>query len=329
MKKIGLLLVCVFMLVCLLVGALHVTKREEESPIENAGLAQNAAVEPESLLYNGEAYPIRAHLQTVLLIGTDSTEGYQEQTDGVKAFYNYHQADFLTLVVMDTQAGTAQILQLNRDTMTDVPWLDVLGNYGGTEYKQLCLAYNYGDGGMKSCKNTMDAVRTLLFDAPIDHYIQIPMSAIGVLNDLVGGVPVTIEEDMTAIDPAFVQGRTLTLNGTQAESFVRARKSMEDDTNLARMARQRQYLDSFQQQARAAFNADSDFMMKLVGKLSDYLQSDLTAQQLQDLVTSLDQAEIAPIRYAEGTLRKGEEYYEFYPDKLSLWEMVKSAYCVA
>ena len=45
MKKIGLLLVCVFMLVCLLVGALHVTKREEESPIENAGLAQNAAVE--------------------------------------------------------------------------------------------------------------------------------------------------------------------------------------------------------------------------------------------------------------------------------------------
>ena len=108
MKKIGLLIVCVFMLVCLLVGALHVTKREEESPIENAGLAQNAAVEPESLLYNGEAYPIRAHLQTVLLIGTDSTEGYQEQTDGVKAFYNYHQADFLTLVVMDTQAGTAQ-----------------------------------------------------------------------------------------------------------------------------------------------------------------------------------------------------------------------------
>ena len=79
MKKIGLLLVCVFMLVCLLVGALHVTKREEESPIENAGLSQNAAVEPESLLYNGEEYPMRAHLQTVLLIGTDSTEGYQEQ----------------------------------------------------------------------------------------------------------------------------------------------------------------------------------------------------------------------------------------------------------
>ena len=90
MKKIGLLLVCVCMLVCLLAGALHVTKREAESPIENAGLAQNAAVEPESLLYNGEEYPMRAHLQTGLLIGTGEPERYQEQTDGVKAFYNYH-----------------------------------------------------------------------------------------------------------------------------------------------------------------------------------------------------------------------------------------------
>ena len=47
--------------------------------------------------------------------------------------------------------------------MTEVPWLDVLGNYGGTEYKQLCLAFNYGDGGMKSCRNTVSAVSALLF----------------------------------------------------------------------------------------------------------------------------------------------------------------------
>ena len=329
MKKIGLLLLCVLLLGGLIFGALQMTKKEAEIPIENAGLAQNAALEPESLTYNGEDYPLRPHLQTVLLIGTDSTEAYQEQTGGVKAFYNYHQADFLMVVVLDTDAGTAKILQLNRDTMTDVPWLDVLGNFGGTEYKQLCLAFNYGDGGMKSCKNTVDAVRTLLFDAPIDHYIQIPMTAIGVLNDLVGGVPVTIEEDMTVIDPAFTQGASLVLNGSQAEAFVRARRELENDTNLARMARQRQYLDSFQKQAQAAFNSDSNFMVKLIGKLSDYLQSDLTAQQLQDLVVALDKADIAPIQYPEGTLRKGEEFYEFYLDKLSLWEMVKGAYCAA
>ena len=327
MKKTGILLLCVALLVALIAGASYMAKKDAEAPIENAGTAQNAAVKQESLTYDGQEYPIKPHLQTVLLIGTDALEAYEEKTEGVKPFYNYHQADFLTLVVLDTENNTAEILQLNRDTMTDVPWLDVLGNYGGTEFKQLCLAYNYGDGGMKSCRNTVSAVSGLLFDAPIDHYIQIPMTAIGALNDVVGGVPVTIEEDMTAIDPAFTEGAAVWLDGVQAENFVRARMGLENDTNLARMKRQRQYLDSFQKRAREAFHSDSEFMVKLLEKLSEFLQSDLTAQQLSDLLTRLDTCEISPIRYAEGELKTGERYYEFYPEEGSLWAMVKQAYC--
>ena len=327
MKKVVLLLLCAALLAALILGAAFVTKKEAETPVENAGTAQNAAVKPKSLTFDGQEYPMKSHLQTVLLIGTDSTEGYEEVTEGVKPFYNRHQADFLMLLVMDAEQNTAELLQLNRDTMTEVPWLDVLGNYGGTEYKQLCLAFNYGDGGMKSCRNTVSAVSALLFDAPIDHYIQIPMSAIGVLNDLVGGVTVTIEEDLTGIDPAFTEGATVCLRGAQAESFLRARMALEDDTNLSRMRRQRQYLEGFQQQAREAFNSDSAFTGKLLEKLSEYLQSDLTAQQLSELVTRLDQAEVSPIRYAEGRLKKGEQYYEFYLDPQSLWEMVRAAYC--
>lgn len=327
MKKTVILLACVALLAALIAGASLMAKKDAEAPIENAGTAQNAAVKQESLTYDGQEYPMKPHLQTVLLIGTDALEAYEEKTEGVKPFYNYHQADFLTLVVLDTDNNTAEILQLNRDTMTDVPWLDVLGEYGGTEFKQLCLAYNYGDGGMKSCRNTVSAVSGLLFDAPIDHYIQIPMTAIGVLNDLVGGVPVTIEEDLTAIDPAFTEGAAVWLDGVQAEKFVRARMALENDTNLARMKRQRQYLDSFQKRAREAFNSDSEFMVKLMEKLSEFLQSDLTAQQLSDLVTRLDNSEISPIRYAEGELKLGEQYYEFYPTEASLWAMVKKAYC--
>ena len=327
MKKTGILLLCVVLLAALLAGASLMAKKDAEAPIENAGTAQNAAVKQESLTYDGQEYPMKPHLQTVLLIGTDALEAYEEKTEGVKPFYNYHQADFLTLVVLDTENNTAEILQLNRDTMTDVPWLDVLGNYGGTEFKQLCLAYNYGDGGMKSCRNTVSAVSGLLFDAPIDHYIQIPMTAVPALNDVVGGVPVTMEEDLTAVDPAFTEGTTVLLDGEQAEKFVRARMGLENDTNLARMERQRQYLDSFQKRAREAFNSDSEFMVKLLEKLSEFLQSDLTAQQLPDFVTQLDSCEISPIRYAEGELKTGELYYEFYPEEGSLWAMVKQAYC--
>ena len=252
MKKGILLLLCAALLGALLLGVLFVHGKTQEAPIENAGTAQNAVVKTKTLTYQGQEYPLKAHLQTVLLIGTDTLEKYEEQTEGVKRFYNHNQADFLMLLAIDQDANTAQLIQLNRDTMTEVPWLDVLGDYGGTEVKQLCLAFNYGDGGRKSCKNTADAVSALLFDLPIDNYIQIPMTAVGPLNDLVGGVPVTIEEDLTAVDPAFQAGQTIRLTGSQAEKFVRARMVLENDTNLARMKRQRAYMDSFQACARAA-----------------------------------------------------------------------------
>lgn len=129
------------------------------------------------------------------------------------------------------------------------------------------------------------------------------------------------------VDPAFQAGQTIRLTGSQAEKFVRARMVLENDTNLARMKRQRAYMDSFQACVRAAINTDSEFTMKLLEKLGDFLESDMTAQQLSDLVTRLDKGTVSPIRYADGELLLGEKYYEFYPDEASLWSVVKAACC--
>ena len=315
------------LLLAALLGAAVWMNDREEVPVENAGQAVHAQQEPVCLTYKDQEYPLKEHLQTVLLIGTDSTERYEEDEKLLLDYYNLNQADFLILLVQDTEAGTTEVIQLNRDTMMEVPWLDVIGNYGGTEFQQLCLAFNSGDGGRASCLNTVDAVSSLLFDAPIQHYIQMPMSGISVLNNLVGGVPVTIPENLTQVDPAFTAGATVHLTGDQAEKFVRARKGLLDDTNQARMSRQRIYLESFRKQAQKAFDSESEFAVKLVEKLGEYIQSDMTAQQLADFVESLDQSQISPIRTPEGELIIGTQYYEFFVEEASLWEIVKRAYC--
>lgn len=313
-------------LAALLATAMWMNNREEV-PVENAGQAVHGVKEQTVLMYREEQYPLKERLNTVLLIGTDGMEQYEEKENVLQDYYNYNQADFLMLIVQDTEANTTEVIQLNRDTMMDVPWLDVIGNYGGTEFQQLCLAFNSGDGGRSSCLNTVDAVSSLLFDAPIDHYIQAPMSVIPVLNNLVGGVPVEIPEDMTHVDPAFVAGATVHLTGEQAEKFVRVRMKMEDDTNTARMSRHRIYLESFRKQAQKAFDSDSEFTLKLVEKMSEHMQTDLTAQQLSDLLQTLDQSQILPIRTADGELVTGAVYYEFFVDETSLWEIVKRAFC--
>jgi LCP family protein required for cell wall assembly len=325
MKKLMIVLLPVILIA--LLGSAYWINNHEAVPVENAGQAVHAPQEQVFLTYKEEEYPLKEHLRTVLLIGTDSTERYEEDENLLLDYYNVNQADFLILLVQDTEANTTEVIQLNRDTMTDVPWLDVIGNYGGTEFQQLCLAFNSGDGGRASCLNTVDAVSSLLFDAPIQHYIQLPMSGISALNNLVGGVPVIIPENLTNVDPAFVKGSTVHLTGDQAEKFVRARKNLLDDTNVARMSRQRIYLDSFRKQAQKSFDSDSDFALKLVEKMSEHLQSDMTAQQLSDFVESLDKATISPIRTPDGELIIGTQYYEFFVDEESLWEIVKRAYC--
>ena len=324
MKK-WMTLLLVVILAALLGTAIWMSSREA-APVENAGQAVHAPQEQTFLTYKNKEYPLKESLRTVLLIGTDSAEQYKDK-NALLDYYNLNQADFLILLVQDTKANTTEVIQLNRDTMTDVPWLDVIGNYGGTEFQQLCLAFNSGDGGRASCLNTVDAVSSLLFDAPIQHYIQLPLSGISVLNNLVGGVPVTIPQNLTRVDPAFVEGATVHLTGEQAEKFVRARRDLVDDTNVARMARQQIYMESFQKQAQEAFNSESEFVMRLVEKMGEHLQSDLTAQQLADFVESLDKSQISPFRTPEGELLIGTQFYEFFVDETSLWEIVKRAYC--
>lgn len=325
MKKILTAVICVVLLLGLIAAAMYMNRKEE--PIPDAGISRTAPEEKRTLTYQGTEYPLKKHLQTVLVIGTDSTEGYTELPEEERDYLSYSQADFLVLLVLDRDAGTVEAIQVNRDTMTDVPWLDVFGEYGGTERKQICLAFDYGDGGASSCRNTVMAVSNLLFDVPVDDYIQLPMVAIPQLNDLVGGVTVTIEDDMTVMDPAFVPGKTIKLTGPQAEKYVRARSSLADDTNLARMGRHRAYMDGFLKNADAALQADAEFALKAIEKLGNLLQSDMTANQLSELVNRLEKSEIGPVRYAAGELKLGSRHYEFYVDESSLWEIVRNACC--
>lgn len=341
MKKKVLALLCAFVL-CLTAAACSnknetpqqseaAPKAEETAPSTAEAAAETTAApavfDDDVLVYQGESYPMRKHLWSVLLMGTDSKFTYEEDNEAEKDFRSYHQADFLTLLVVDKDANAVNVIQLNRDTMADVPWLDIFGEFGGTEYKQICRAFNYGDGGVSSCRNTLHAVSMLLFDAPIDGYIQMPMTEIGTLNDLVGGVPVTFTDDLTIIDPFFVQGKTLTLKGEQAEKFIRARNVLPDDTNISRMRRHRDYFDSFEQCAKEALQNDPDFPQKMLKVMEKVIQTNLSTDQIVELLRFLDKCQVNPVLVPDGDLQLGEKFYEFYLDENSLWDAVSTAYC--
>lgn len=313
----------------LLAGAMLFALRSEREPekIANAGEAAHAVQKQTSLTNGTDTAEMKKHIDTVLLIGTDKAEKNKDYKENeLVPFYNYNQADVLALLVIDNDNRTITPIQLNRDTMTDVPWLDVLGKVGGTDFMQIALAYNFGSGQEDSCINTRNAVSSLLFDAPIKHFMQFSMGGISLLNDIVGGVTVYIEDDMTVVDPAFIQGSTVTLHGNAAEKFVRARMTLEDDRNTKRMARHREYIHGFLESANKAITENKNLVTDAIETLSSYMVTDMTVQQISSLTDCVTKYEVLPVQYYNGELKIGE-FYEFYPDYDEIWSIVKKAYC--
>jgi len=295
----------------------------EETP-EGAGTAPtwDARTQEEGgmnvITIGGKDYYRNPNLSVLLIIGVDDYGITRSESSR-----NTSQADFITLALFDHSDSTVRLLQLNRDTMTNVPVLDSAGNVFGLTYQQLCLAHTYGSGLADSCENTEYAVSLLLYSIPIDNYFAVTMDVIPILNDLVGGVTVTIEDDFTGVDSSLVQGSTMTLNGTQAESFVRARRAMQDDpTNIARMRRQRVYISALTEALKKSAAENSSFVMDAYAAIKDYLVTDCTVDELYDYADELSDYSLTEIITPEGKSVAGEDYMEFYVDDQSLRELV-------
>lgn len=282
------------------------------------GLFRSEEETEKYLQYNGQKYVLKEHQRTYLVMGLDKFED-MIHTD---SYSNDQQADFLMVLIVDDKAKTCTSLQINRDAMGDVCVLDINGSAIGTRKEQLALAHTYGSGGKDSCRNTVKAVSAYLHGTPMDHYISMTMDAVATLNDLVDGVTLEVADDLTPVDPSLIKGTTVTLRGEQSLLYIRSRSSLQDDTNLARMARQRQYLYALLDKTLQCVQEDSDFAVHSVSKIAKYMVSDCTSFQLEKLFDTLAGYEFREIQAIQGNAIVGEKYMEFYADEDALLKQV-------
>ena len=292
---------------------------EERQDKAAAGNSEPALNERPRVYYNNSWYVLRDDLETFLVMGLDQYEYAINQTDG---YNNHQQADFLLLMIADKKSNTYTALHINRDTMAEIQRLGLNGQKLDTFTGQLALAHTYGSGGKDSCRNTVTAVSRFLYDVPIDHYFSVTMDAIPVLNDLVGGVTVHIDDDFSAVDPSMKQGRDIRLVGQQALTFVRFRRGVGDQTNLSRMERQRAFISALYIQLSEKMQENESFGRQLALKLADYTVSDLTTTELSNFAERYKDYTFVGIRSMQGEAVKGEQFMEYYVDEADLQRLV-------
>lgn len=270
------------------------------------------------LEYEGAQYVLRHDVESFLIIGLDK---YDRGEVDLGSYNNDSCADFLSLVVVDKTAKSYSVIHLNRDTITEVTKLGIGGKHVGKLNTQLALSHTYGSGGDDSCINTTRAVSAIFGGLRIDRYVSLTMDSVGTLNDMIGGVTVTVSEDLTSIDPTLLEGATVTLNGELALSYVRERQGVGDGTNVSRMERQRQYMDGLYDAIRAYGEDHSNFATEAVTKLSKSMTTNCSSSELEKLFDKLSNYEKKQFLTLEGEY-KIEEYVEFYPHESSVKKLL-------
>ena len=268
------------------------------------------------ITYKGKQYNYNRNLKNILFLGVDTSDEVElKETPGIAG-----QADCIMILIMDRESKKTGILQISRDSMTDVDLYDVNGNYYTSVYAQIAAQYAYGNGKESSCWAMKKTVSELLHNLPVDGYISVNIDAIHTINDAVGGVTLTIPEDYTDIDPAFVRGNTVTLTGEQAEKYVRSRDTDKQGSNNERMRRQIQYVPRLIEAVKQKVNTSEQYFNELYELLSPYLVTDLDTDRIGELAEyNLEQDGIF---YLPGEVQDGEQYEEYHIDEAAMEEML-------
>lgn len=273
-----------------------------------------------TIAYKGVQYAQNLQMESFLIMGIDKPES---QTPLTVSYRNGGQCDLLLLLVINKEDKTIRRIQIDRDTMAEITVLGILGNPLGTNRLQICLAHGFGDGREQSCGFAVEAVQRLMLGIGIDGYIALNLDGITALNDLLGGVTVTLEEDFSHLDVEMSKGKTITLRGGQAETYVRGRMSVGDGTNAARMRRQQQYLDKAMDIISDRIRKSSGFIGTLFDGLSDYMLTDLSRGKMINEANRTASYENLGTLSIQGEHKIGESgFMEFHADEDALMQMV-------
>lgn len=283
----------------------------------------NLESESQKIEYQGKIYRRNAHVKAILCMGIDRPQNLKEPTVAGSG----GQADAIFLVAQDIARDKVRILMIPRDTMTEITLTDLSGNILGRDIQHLTLAYAYGDGREKSCRYMTEAVSNLLGGLSIDGYMAVSMSALPVINDGVGGVAVTIEnQGMEQIDPEFICGNTVTLMGRQAEAYIRYRDTGKAQSALDRAERQKSYIQGFLRAAVEKAGKGDSFVPGIMNDISPYMVTDMSKDRYMDMALAFlgsgQDVGAADMITLPGQAKETPIYDEYHPDQAGIQSVI-------
>lgn len=272
-----------------------------------------------TITYKGKSYVYNSDLDIYLLMGIDKEGPVEVAEDYVSG----GQSDALFLFVMDRETEEVSVISINRNTMTRVETYLANGTNAGYTEAQICVQHGFGDGRRVSCGLTEKAVAHLFYNIPIDGYLSINVGAVSTLNDSIGGVEVTVLNDLVYPEKNVVltKDQTVTLTGEQAYVYLRGRDTDEFDSATLRLRRQEQYITAYLEKVEKMISTSSSQLVSIYEELSPYIVTNIEVVSLLEEITSYNYSS-ERMYTVPGETVMGKEFEEFHVDEDALYDLI-------
>lgn len=316
-KRLFLSILLIFSIASAIVVAFWFIDRSEKNgeidEIPNVDLTE----ELNAIYIDDELYLPRRGVENYLIIGIDKAGETDSDQMG--------QADFLLVLSFDSNDMTYTMLSINRDTIAEIEEVDMFGNHRVVE-KQIALSHAYDNSqgltNKEKCESTAKSASGILCGMKFHGYMSMTMDAVKLLVDGIGGVDLVFEEDHTDIDPEYIQGAAVTLDGERAMSFVRMRGGLNDSTNIARMRRQETFLKAFFEKMGNSELSDEE-IFDLYEGTDGYMYHSMGDDGYVELFHKLSSYDRKDTITLKGESKVGTGgYMEFYVDKKHVEEVM-------
>ncbi len=270
------------------------------------------------ITHKGKIYEYNDEILTFYVMGID-----KKSVDDDSAI-TMGQSDANFLITLNPKTKEMNVIAINRDTMIDLVVYDYGGSYVETRRGQLALQHAYGRNDVESAEHQMNAISQLFYGIPINGYVSLKLESIPVINDSVGGVTVTCNEDLTEKNSQLYEGATVNLVGNMAYDFVQERTKTYEGARR-RLERQKIYIKSFVETAKTKIKGGNlTLIYDLYNALSSYMCTNLTVDQAAYLASIAKdyKFDMNNIRSLEGETVQGERYEEFNVDDEYLQDLI-------
>ena len=251
---------------------------------------------------DGVTYKYNEDIVNVLLMGIDKTQ----QRDINYIVENGYQADAVFVAAINTKTGGVRIVNIPRDTLTEIMRFDRNGAFSRVGVSPICTSHSFGDGRLMSGQLMEAAVGNLLYGVPIHGYLSIDIDGISVLTEAVGGVEVELLEDFTAVDAEMTKGAIYTLDGEKAELY--------------------QFISAYAKAVKEKIKEEPGYLPELLKGVRNHTSMDMTDRECLYVANTLLKAgiEVTDIE----TIAGGAEEEGFRPDPKELKRLVQEIYFV-